>query len=692
MRDKVVCERCVWQIRCVWKIVCDQVVCVRVKVVCVTKFQSRRTQSESEHAVWWPLASHLTQPEHIAHCFVLASSSTPGQRGDRRHHVGLLGTGTHAQWRTTKRCKVKATTLPRLSQVPRLPRKTKVDVAKCHTCTCTAKCRGARPSAPPEPAQCHISTTPATEREGGCLKVPRLPRKTKVNVTKVDACHVKRRWMSPSTAPATQSAAASRATNSDQARHQTQPSARSTAPATSNEGACRQVRTWNDGCRQGARLPRKVPRQNGRLTAANSDQARHQTQPSARSATPATPNESGCPQVPHLPRETKVDVAKCHACPAASQATNGDQARHQTQPSARSATPATPNESGCPQVPHLSRKVPRRHGRLTATISAPPDPAQRHKRHTCHAKRKLDAPKRHACHVKRRWMSPGATPATQSAAASRKRATSPVPQVARVPRKTKVDVRCATPATWNEDGCRQVASLPQSHGRLTATKRATRPIPVPEVPPVPQAPRLPRQTQVDVAKRHACHVKRRWMSSSATPATQNEDGCEQAGWWCVTKLCVCVSMLCASKLGVTMLCVTMLCVKDGVWKRVCDKAVCERWCVTKLCVCDQVVCDKVVCVWQSGVWQSCVCERWCVTKLCVKDSVWQSCVWKMVCEMVVDKVVCERWCVTKLCVIDGVWQSCVCVTVGAQLCVRDVWEMVHSCVWEMVCDKVVCER
>ena len=103
--DKVVFERCAWQnCVCVWKIVCDQ-------VVCVTKFQSRRTQSESEHAVWWQLASHLAQPEHIAHCFVLASSRTPGQWGDRRHHVGLLlGTGTHAQWRTTKRCKVKATT------------------------------------------------------------------------------------------------------------------------------------------------------------------------------------------------------------------------------------------------------------------------------------------------------------------------------------------------------------------------------------------------------------------------------------------------------------------------------------------------------------------------------------------------------------------------------------------------------
>ena len=38
--------------------------------------------------------------------------------------------------------------------------------------------------------------------------------------------------------------------------------------------------------------------------------------PSAISATPATQNEGRCRQVPRLPRETKVDVAKCHACHA----------------------------------------------------------------------------------------------------------------------------------------------------------------------------------------------------------------------------------------------------------------------------------------------------------------------------------------------------------------------------------------
>ena len=33
-------------------------------------------------------------------------------------------------------------------------------------------------------------------------------------------------------------------------------------------------------------------------------------------ATPATQNDSGCEFVPRLPRETKVDVTKCHACHA----------------------------------------------------------------------------------------------------------------------------------------------------------------------------------------------------------------------------------------------------------------------------------------------------------------------------------------------------------------------------------------
>jgi len=50
-------------------------------------------------------------------------------------------------------------------------------------------------------------------------------KKKVVDVTKCHAWHAKRRWVSPSATPATQSTAASPATNPVQARHQSQPSA-----------------------------------------------------------------------------------------------------------------------------------------------------------------------------------------------------------------------------------------------------------------------------------------------------------------------------------------------------------------------------------------------------------------------------------------------------------------------------------
>ena len=91
--------------------------------------------------------------------------------------------------------------------MPRLPRKTKVDVTKCHACH--AKCRGVTAtktgrSAQPEPVQCHKChachakprsmspcATPATRNDSGCDHAPRLLRKTKVDVTKCHACHAK---------------------------------------------------------------------------------------------------------------------------------------------------------------------------------------------------------------------------------------------------------------------------------------------------------------------------------------------------------------------------------------------------------------------------------------------------------------------------------------------------------------------
>ena len=166
-----------------------------------------------------------------------------------------------------------------------------------------------------------------------------------LDVTKCHACHTKRRWMSPSATPATQSTAASPAPKHAQARHQ------------------------------------------------------------ATSATPATRNEGACRQVPRLPRETKVDVTKCHACHAKYRGVTGDQrpsapkraqARNQSQPSAVSATPTTQNEGGCHQVPRLPRETRAGVTKLGGVTGAQARPS---------------VPK---C---ARWMSSSATAATQSAAA-----------------------------------------------------------------------------------------------------------------------------------------------------------------------------------------------------------------------------------------------------------------------------------
>ena len=141
---------------------------------------------------------------------------------------------------------------------------------------------------------------------------------------------------------------------------------------------------------------------------------------------------------------------------------------------------------------------------------------------------------------------------------------------------------------------------------------------------------------------------------SATPATQNEGGCEivprlprevcqpvctlvTVGVWqsCVWSYCV-WKMVCARWLltdGVWQSCVWSYC----MWKMVCDKMVFDRWYVTKLCV-------KFV----------------CVKFLYVKDGMWQDGIWQMVCDKVVCEVVCrmvvdsDRLCLTKLCVKDGV--------------------------------------
>ena len=319
--------------------------------------------------------------------------------------------------------------------VPRLPRETKVDVTKCHACH--AKCRGvpgdkSGPSAPPSA----ICPTPATPNDGGCEFVPRPPRESKVDVTKCHACHAK----------------------------------------------CRGV----PGAQAGPSAP-----------------------PSAICPTPAMQNDGGCKFVPRLPRETRVNVTKCHACHAKCRGVPGAQ-----------AGPSAPPSDPVPSVPRLPRQTT------------------------------VDASSCHACHVNRRWMSPSATPATQSAAASRApkpdQARHPVPSVPRLPRKTTVDASLCH-ACHVKRGWMSPSATPATQS--AAASRAPKPDqarhPVPSVPRLPRkrtvdvefVRRLTRETRVDVTKCHACHAKCRGVpgaqagpsappsTMSAMPATQKDGGC-----------------------------------------------------------------------------------------------------------------------------------------------------------------------
>ena len=152
--------------------------------------------------------------------------------------------------------------------MPRLPRKVKVHVRKCHACHAKCAATSRNPAGPASTASrlppnqpSAVSATPATQSEGPCHQVPRLPRKV----------HPKRS-MSVSATPATQSVR----------RPVTQPS----------------------------------------RTPARHAKSSRKRQPSAVSATPATQSDSPCHQVPRLPRKVKVHVRKCHACHAKCAATS----------------------------------------------------------------------------------------------------------------------------------------------------------------------------------------------------------------------------------------------------------------------------------------------------------------------------------------------------------------------------------
>ena len=140
-------------------------------------------------------------------------------------------------------------------------------------------------------------------------------------------------------------------------------------------------------------LPRNNP---AASRATTGPPARHQSQPKAISAykpTPAMQSDDGCRQVPCLPGKSA----------AASLATKRLQAGHKSLRSAFSATHATQSEAGCRQGMPRPRLPPKKWRVIMGdkvAPSTPPEPAQCHieaPRRPC--KVMTDAPKRHACHA-----------------------------------------------------------------------------------------------------------------------------------------------------------------------------------------------------------------------------------------------------------------------------------------------------
>ena len=164
-----------------------------------------------------------------------------------------------------------------------------------------------------------------------------LPHKCYVHFPKRHACQANATSTSPSaTTPATQSAAAPRVTNGDRPRHQSQPSAISATPAMQNEGWCEQM-PRRPCQRQGGW--RQVPR----LPCKNLQKLRPCRQ---------------VPRLPRLPRKYTVYVAEYHACHAKCRGAPGDQQGPSAPPEpaqCHKCHPATQNEGRCREVP---RQVP----------------------------------------------------------------------------------------------------------------------------------------------------------------------------------------------------------------------------------------------------------------------------------------------------------------------------------------------
>ena len=507
--------------------------------------------------------------------------------------------------------------------VPRRPRKTTVDVRLCHACH--VKSRWMSPSA-----------TPATQKWRGVTgvtaapkpvqarhpvpSVPRRPRKTTVDVRLCHACHVKSRWMSPSATPATQKwrgvTGVTAAPKPVQARHPVPSVPRRPRKTTVDVRLCHACHVKSRWMSPSATPATQKWRGVTGVTAAPKPvQARHPV-----------------PSVPRRPRKTTVDVRLCHACHVKSRWMSP------------SATPATQKWRGVTGVTAAPKPVQARH----PVPSVPRRPR----------KTTVDVRLCHACHVKSRWMSPSATPATQkwrgvtgvTAAPKPVQARHPVPSLPRLPRKTTVDVRlchaCHVKSRWMSPSAMPAT---QKWRGVTGVTAASKPVQARH--PVPSVPRRPHKTTVDVRLCHACHVKSRWMSPSATPATQK--------WRGVTGVTAAPKPVQARH--------PVPSVPRRPHKTTVDVTFChaERKCV---CVCVCVVCVCVLCV--VCVCGVCVCV-WFVVCVCVVCGVCLCVVCACVLLCVCMLLLCVCMCVVVVCVYVLLLLLCVYVLLLLCVCGRE---------------------
>ena len=161
--DKVLCERscmCVCE-SCVWKMVCGKRTMCRVP---------RCRAETSKHVTY---SCDCTRRK--VHCWI--RKCEPAQNMNwvqARHWHFCLASDFFPRW-----VKIKTRHASSWSDDRRTPMK-----GECHQ---VPGRRHRRPSAPKRATRARR----ATQNEGGCHQVPRLPRETKVDVAKCHACHAK---------------------------------------------------------------------------------------------------------------------------------------------------------------------------------------------------------------------------------------------------------------------------------------------------------------------------------------------------------------------------------------------------------------------------------------------------------------------------------------------------------------------